>query len=620
MLENVKLVAGIIILVLYWGTVPSVIGIAGSSVLCRKKKVSVVESYILGNIIIWAIFQVLCVLMGFMGSSFTVLTVIFTVIILVLLIVSLGLQARGIKEKIWNLVRKVTRFRWGEWLIIALILVQVGSLVFGMSYSGANGDDAAYIAISLDALEQNSIGKINYYTGLPTGVPLKILLTSWNYYISFLSKISGVHVAIIAHTFLPIVLVPMAYMVYLLIAGELFQHKRKKVVAFLLWINLLIIFGGYSWYTLTFRLDVCVWQGKAVMATIMLPFLFYYLLRTNEYQKRDFMCLLFILISTCAMSLMGVGLSIIIVTGVIVARFQRSYIRKIFPLLMAIGIVSVTAIFYFFRMSSLNNFSYESIKELFPKSVDMMLGAYRLYWNETRVRWLYYLGLVYLLFKQRKNKQSKFLSKYITWQYVIIFNPIVYYIAYMFLKEANVYVRLYYILFPEICMAYVLTTLMFELKKKWSGIIYALICGAFIIGNGKTYQEIAWFYKTPNLYKMPQETIELCDMINVDSIEKKPRVIVSDAIVVYIRQYSSRIQMLYGRYGYSYNGHNILDLIRDDKITIEEIVQLMKKNDCQYLIWKNDLSDIEELESLGGNIVGNTQNYVVVRMDFEAGN
>ena len=83
---------------------------------------------------------------------------------------------------------------------------------------------------------------------------------------------------------------------------------------------------------------------------------------------------------------------------------------------------------------------------------------------------------------------------------------------------------------------------------------------------GKQYGEIAEFSKPQNIYKLPQEAIELCDIINSDSQNEESRAIVYQGDVfdrgsiVYIRQYSSRIQMLYGGAGYGYKGSQSFDL------------------------------------------------------------
>ena len=80
----------------------------------------------------------------------------------------------------------------------------------------------------------------------------------------------------------------------------------------------MVVFGGYSWYVLTLRLAVCIWHGKAVMASIMLPFLFYYLLSTENYNKKRILELILIVIATISMSLMGVGLTILMILANII--------------------------------------------------------------------------------------------------------------------------------------------------------------------------------------------------------------------------------------------------------------------------------------------------------------
>ena len=73
--------------------------------------------------------------------------------------------------------------------------------------------------------------------------------------------------------------------------------------------------------------------------------------------------------------------------------------------------------------------------------------------------------------------------------------------------------------------------------------------------------------------------------------------------------------LVYGRYGYDYKRNNILSLIQNNQITMEEIVQLMRENDCQYLVWKYDEEKIAEAEALGGSVVGRTDSYVIIKLE-----
>lgn len=622
-MESIREIVGIVILFFYWIVIPSAVGVAGARVLfSRTREIVFAEAYIWGNIILWAIFQMLCVPMGMLGIKFSILSIMYMGIIFILLVC---LFIISFKYQRWFEIPlySIKKIQWGVWLVILLILGQIFFFVFGAAPAHVGGDDSSYIATALDAVENNEIAAIDPYTGQKADKAslIKLALTSWNYYVSFLSEISGIHVAAVAHTFLPVMLVPMAFVVYWLIARFLFCNDKKKVCIFLLCLNLLLFFGAYSRYTLTFRLDMCVWQGKAVMAIIMLPFLFYYLIRVEEYGKKEVLCILLIIAATCAMSLMGVGLTIVIVIGAFVAKYRKEDTKKYIPLLLVAAIVlSLSIVLFFARFNGAEKLSIENIKNLYPAAMAMARDANGLYWGGSYLQWLYYGCLVFLLLKKNRcDKKDKFFRRYVIWQYLLIFNPIFCYIAYIFLGGPNVYVRLYYTLFPELYMSYILTVLLFALKRKRIQICCAFAGVVIIIGLGKPYWRDADYGRAENAYKIPQEVVELCDMINEDSKETLPKVVVGDDAVIYIRQYSSRIRMLYGRYGYSYNGYNILDLIRSNDVSIEEIVHLMEENDCQYLVWRREQSDVEELERLGGSVIGSTDSYVVYRRNKEEG-
>ncbi len=610
-MEIIRIMFGTIILWLYFGIFPTILGAGTTILLCRDRKVSILENYIWGNIFLWAVFQLLSVPMGMLKVKFSVLTVVFSTIIMACIIIIIWSYRKSFNICLY----KIRKFGWGEVLVAVLVLVQVLFLVFRAVYD-MGADDAVYVVTSLDAVERDAIATINPYTGQETGASIKILLTSWNYYISFLGKISGIPVAVIAHTFLPIALIPIAYMVYGLLAKFMYNDNRKRCISFLLWVNLIIIFGAYSMYTLTFRLDICVWQGKAVMATIMLPFLFYYLFITQRYGKKEFVSLLLIMVATWAMSLMGVGLSIVIVIICFAVKYKKGDLKKLFSLLLAAIVLFSVAIFYIINRFSLHGMLFGGFSETFSQAVNMVLGAYSIYWNGSGMRWIYYISLLYMLLRRRKNEIDKYVLKYAVWQHMLLFNPIFYYIVYFFLRNPNIYVRLFYTLFPELYMAYAFTAVIVDLKEKKKQLLCAVVCSGIIVGTGTSYPSLANFSKADNLYKIPQEVIELCNIVNSNT-DEEPKVMADESLVVYIRQYSSRIQMLCGRNsnGYKIRGKSIFDLVRNNEITMSEIVHIMKENDYQYLIWRYDQNVINEMEEMGGSFIGNTENYVVIRIN-----
>lgn len=602
---------GFLILLVFLLAVPAIIGIAGEKILINKQKISMAESYLWGNIILWALFQILCVPMAMLGISFSIFSVIFLVIIISLTALAFMKYRQYMILKVIELKPEIRKFGWQEILLILIVAAQILILVFGVTYE-ASADDASYIALSLDTLYTDRIALTDPYTGLEGAISLKRLLTSWNFYLSFLGKISGVHVAAIAHTILPILLVPMAYMAYFLIGRAIFGKNRKRVVQFLLWLSLLFTFGAYSIYTVTYRLTIVIWQGKAVMVTIILPFLFCFLIKMKEIKLRKTVCLFLIMASACAMSLMGVGISVFMVIVSAAAKLKRRKVRVVVPLLLTGVLISMVAVYYLWKRGDGILFSPKYIEKLFPQAVAMIKEVFSLYWNGSKMQWLYLSGFLIICWRGRKKRNVRFLIKYTLIGYIIIWNPIFYYFAFVFLKNASTGVRLIYTMFPEVYMALAMTFLTYAFRDRKGSIIAGGIGGLYILLTGTIYPKVGHPMLAENTYKLPNEAIQVCQILNEDS-EEPPLVMADGGLVLYLRQYSGRVKMMYGRFGYIYNGEQIFELINEQRITKEEIWTLLEENNCDYVVWKNNDADVEAFIQLGGELVDKTQNYAIIK-------
>lgn len=602
---------GLLILLVFLLAVPGVIGMAAEKILINRRRFSMAESYLWGNIILWALFQILCVPMAMLGMSFSIFSVIFLIIIIALTMLALIKYGQYMILKVVELKEKIRKFGWQEILLITIIAVQILILVFGVTYE-SSADDASYIALSLDTLSTDRIAQLNPYTGLEGAISLKRILTSWNFYISFLGKISGIHVAAIAHTILPILLVPMAYMAYLLIGRAIFGKNRKRTVQFLLWLSILFTFGAYSIYTVTYRLTIVVWQGKAVMVTIILPFLFCFLIKMKEIKLKKTVCLFLIMVSACAMSLMGVGLSVFMVIVSAVAKLKRNKVKTVVPLLLTGTLISMVAVYYVWKSGEGMLFSPKYIGELFPQAVTMIREAFSLYWNGTKILWLYLGGFLIICWRGRKKRNVRFLIKYALVSYIIIWNPVFYYFAFVFLKNASTGVRLIYTMFPEVYMALAMTLLTCAFRDRKGSIIAGGVGGLYILLTGTIYPKVGHPVLAENAYKLPNEAVQVCQILNEDS-EEPPLVMADGGLVLYLRQYSSRVKMVYGRYGHKHNGEQIFQLINEQRITKEEIWAFLEENNCDYVVWRNDDADIETFIQLGGELIEETQNYAIIK-------
>ena len=81
------------------------------------------------------------------------------------------------------------------------------------------------------------------------------------------------HAGMVAHVILPLVLIAMTYGIFYLAGVRFFPEKEGKRPLFLIFTELLVIFGDYSYYTVENFMIARSRQGKAALGSIVIPFL-----------------------------------------------------------------------------------------------------------------------------------------------------------------------------------------------------------------------------------------------------------------------------------------------------------------------------------------------------------
>lgn len=160
---------------------------------------------------------------------------------------------------------------WG--LFFGLLLLQFLMSVLVMT---SDGDDAYYIGQALVAVDTDRMYLYDAYTGVFTShLDYRHILAPFPMWIALLSKVSGVHVAIIAHTILPVFLISVAYTIWGFTGERFFARKPERLPLFMILLLLIISFSNYSVYTAETFLLTRTWQGKAILAGQVIPMAFY---------------------------------------------------------------------------------------------------------------------------------------------------------------------------------------------------------------------------------------------------------------------------------------------------------------------------------------------------------
>lgn len=277
MLES--LIRGLLLLIVLLFAIPAVVGSLAADVetVGKKGKMNLPLWWVCGQILLWAGFQVICVPMVLARRSFGDVVTLFSCLMAAMLLFAVAVGIRR-RTKAAFLVRvvdvhdsqrdAVTVFLWCCVAVLLVLQLAVAAL-----FAYEEGDDAYYVAISVITNEADTMYVKFAYTGGATGIDLRHGLAPFPVWVAYLARLTGMHPATVAQIALPMALIVMSYSLYYLLAKRLFGD-RKKIAFFLLLVEVLVLFGGYSLQSVENFLLVRTGQGKAVLANIIIPFLF----------------------------------------------------------------------------------------------------------------------------------------------------------------------------------------------------------------------------------------------------------------------------------------------------------------------------------------------------------
>lgn len=170
------------------------------------------------------------------------------------------------------------------WLIaLAAIGVQ---MYMAFAYASFDGDDAYYVVQSVLADQTGVLNRIRPYTGLSTDLDIRHALAALPLWEAYVARMTGIHAAIVAHTLLPLVLIPLTYLCYFEIGRKLLGAANVKLPIFMTLVSILQIWGNTSIYTNATFFLMRTWQGKSIMANLILLVQIWLLLEVFD-KKRE---------------------------------------------------------------------------------------------------------------------------------------------------------------------------------------------------------------------------------------------------------------------------------------------------------------------------------------------
>ena len=375
----------------------------------------------------------------------------------------------------------------------------------------------------------------------------------WESLIAVYCRIFGVNAAVMCHAVLPVVLFIISVAAYYAVGSCLFEQKYCSL--FVLFVFVLMLFGGYSGYSKGSFLLSRLWQGKAVYLNVVLPMLLFFVgSEKSRHSKWLWLYLLLCILSGISLNptslyVIGFGLLALMVSAAAYEK-KASYLLSIIPSLIPIMAVSVliylrTSVFdgqIQAASQAGNGFVFQEFRKVFSGGVIYIL--------------LYAISAIYLAI--RGTKTMKLLLVYQpVFLALVVWNPFIGKIIAVHITMTPSYWRVFWLLPLEITIAasVILAAINFTGEVKHTKFVFAGCISAFAlvlaISGQFMFTPNNYFARARNLERLPKATLDFGSYI--EGQNDTAVLLCPDELCTTVRQKYTDICLIYSREQYVYD-------------------------------------------------------------------
>lgn len=221
---------------------------------------------------------------------------------------------------------------------------------------------------------------------------------------------------------------------------------------------------------------------------------------------------------------------------------------------------------------------------------------------------IFLISLLFLIYLKTYKNNKYFLLYNTCLVLIIILNPIAVKILSKIMGE-NVYWRVFWILPITIVIPFVATLVTVNSKKYLKYLIGILLIVIFIT-NGKYIFTSNNFAEAENIYKLPSESIQVCEIIKSDT-----KVVFPPELTPYIRQYDSSIKMLFGRSASFEEAKLVYRNFLTDVLNVGLISNTAINFDCEFIVYSREKELDGKFSDYGFDKVGETKKYIILKRE-----
>lgn len=503
-----------------------------------------------GFVTMLAIFEIVFFPNMLLKASFTSLFISFSVVSLIIFCVALYVLLKK-KVSICTSIREKIDIK----ILILFIFVLLLSIYIAWVHFD-NFDDGYYIAVSNIALEENAIilNDNSAYTGNDyfTYSCTRPTINSWELLVAYFCKLLALHPAIMFHTILPIVLIPLFIVTASCVFRKIFRNKNEWMLALVIYIVMAVMWDG-SMQLVSPYFTVGAANGKALMWYLVFPLIAECGMELYERKAKKHTWATFAIIPLAATASTATGIytipvyyiSFAIPYLVIVWLNDRTnllnMIKNMFIAMLPILPIGIYAVI------SISTTAETWTKQYVFKFEEIM----RLTGRQSCVYIILYvlsLGFMFLFAPQKRIWQFYFWKT--VFMMLIVFNPLTAYYVAKYITGIPVYDRLFLIFSAifviPIGIVYLYRNLNTYVKRMS---LVVVLLGVFIVGdNHNTFSFFKGEGAHQNIYMIKNEVLEVCEYFEEMIPSGNITMLADYEINRFFRQYSSRYNIIVARF------------------------------------------------------------------------
>ena len=191
---------------------------------------------------------------------------------------------------------------------------------------------------------------------------------------------------------------------------------------------------------------------------------------------------------------------------------------------------------------------------VFEKGIGYLWACLSLYTGACAYLCLYAAALVYICLRGSRREKEIFIPGSV-FLILTVYNPVAPVILDKFFDVNNEYYRFFWLLPVIVLVPYLFTKLIFTAAKRTDRVIISLLILCICVVSGKFVYSDGIKLAT-NIYKMPDELIEISEIIHEDSTANYPKAFLEYEYNMQMRQYDPKILLTIDREDYLYAAGN----------------------------------------------------------------